>query len=130
MGLAGIKDQSCSFLADGHLGVEPRVIVDWAVGRGLGGEATGLGQLGDREGLFGPGQAEGDPTQSRWQDVLGLKHPYLAFIFVRAEPTWERAKAASGEVSQTTCFSSVQVASAHRSGSGNQKEASGPWEEP
>lgn len=74
MGLAGIKDQSCSFLADGHLGVEPRVIVDWAVGRGLGGEATGLGQLGDREGLLGPGQAEGDPTQSRWQDVLGLKH--------------------------------------------------------
>lgn len=39
-----------------------------------------------------------------------MKHPYLAFIFVRAEPTWERAKVALGEVSQTTCFSSVQVA--------------------
>ena len=39
-----------------------------------------------------------------------MKLPYLAFIFVRAEPTWERAKVALGEVSQTTCFSSVQVA--------------------
>ena len=52
MGLAGIKSQSCFFLADSHPGVEPRVIVDWAVGRGLGREATGLGQLDDREGLF------------------------------------------------------------------------------
>ena len=38
-----------------------------------------------------------------------MKHSYLAFIFVRVG-TWERAKAALGEVSQTTCFSSVQVA--------------------
>ena len=38
-----------------------------------------------------------------------MKHSYLAFIFVRVG-TWERAKAALGEVSQTTCLSSVQVA--------------------
>ena len=59
-----------------------------------------------------------------------MKHPYLAFIFVRAEPTWERAKAALGEVSQTTWFSLVHVASTHRSGSRDPKEASGLWEEP
>ena len=76
MGLAGIKGQSCFFLADGHLGVKPWVIVDWAMGRGLGGEATGLGQLDYREGLFiWPGQAEGDTTQSRWQNVLGDEAP-------------------------------------------------------
>lgn len=101
MNLSGrIKGYFCFFLDALHLGVEPRVIVDWGgnlcSGQSLGGEAPGLNPLDNIKGFFfflGTGRARRHKTvRGRflpeasggmfWEAVS-----YLALISVRVEQT-------------------------------------------
>lgn len=75
------------------------------VGRALGGEAAGLGQLDNRKGFFFSSRQSKRTTRTgRGRILLGaaggmfweVDYSYLAFIFVRVQPTCERAQAGFG----------------------------------